>query len=114
MHHLTQIEAIRGVKPILLVFAPSAKSPAYEAQMPLIESSLDALNRLDVLVHVVLNESDSAGGPTGTEIRHRFGIRDDAFHVVVLDRHGREVRRYDAPVDPDAVVEVLSVSPGVE
>lgn len=103
---------------LVLLFAPSKKSPAYEQQMRLLESAEQAaLADRDLLVVRLLHEGQSHAGhqPVRAQdaraLRERFEVAPDAFAVLLLGKDGTEKRRSVAPVQPQALFEQIDAMP---
>ena len=102
---------------LLLVFAPSVKSPPYENQMRLLEGATPELKDRDLRVlHLLLDgESriDDESLPPGSaqQLRARFDVGDEAFAVILIGKDGTEKRRDDAPVQPEALFKQIDAMP---
>lgn len=108
-----RLEDVKGRQPILLLFAPSDRSPAFENQMALLEEEAN-LEAAGVLVARIFSEGDSyVDGdklePSSAEqIRSQYHIEDDTFLIVLIGRDGSEKRRDDAPLQPAVILERIS------
>jgi hypothetical protein len=108
-----RLEEAKGKQPILLLFAPSDRSPAYENQVVLLEEESN-LETAGVLVARIFSEGDSYLDGTKLEpssveqIRSQFQIDDDTFLIVLIGRDGSEKQRDDAPLQPAVILERIS------
>jgi hypothetical protein len=106
-------EAYRGRNALLLVFAPSPKSPAYQSQMDLFQGAEGGFQARSLLLVQLLFEGEShlnehrLHKASAQAVRERYGVASDAFSLVLLDQGGQERRRYDTPVKPEALFEAL-------
>ena len=104
----------RGEAALVLVLAPSERSPAFETQMDLLAEAADDLRRRGVVVARLLFEGVSRVGDrrideaSARALRARYDVGDDDFRLVLLDVDGREVRRDDAPLQPEAILDALT------
>ena len=94
----------------LILFAPSTKSPAFEMQMRLIGDEAEFSKRHGVSVVCILGAGRSRMGKRdlspedARSLRQQFhGPASDQFLAVLCEADGREVRRFDAPVQPEAM-----------
>lgn len=98
---------------LVLVFAPSSKSPPYQEQVRLFEAVRTELESRDIVVAYVLHEGQSVAGgspvdvKTVSTLRDRFGVGPEAFGVVLVGPDGTERKRYTAPVKTDALFEAI-------
>lgn len=112
-----RLDDYRGRQHLLLLFAPSARSPAYEKQLEQFEAHEDAFAERDLLGVVLFYEGQSQAGDhaiaeaDAQALRARFGVAPDAFLVVLLGKDGTEKARYDAPVRAEVVCEILGAMP---
>ncbi len=108
-----RLDDLRGRRPIILVFAPSERSPAFENQVALIQDDGTARRLKAVLVLVLANGTSTADGEridesSADELRTSFGVDEDDFLVVILGADGAERHRDDAPLQPAAIENRLS------
>ena len=102
---------------LLLVFAPSAKSPPYENQMRLLEGAGPELKDRDLKVlHLLLegdNRIDDQALPpdAARQLRARFDVGEEAFILILIGKDGTEKRRDDAPLQPEALFEQIDAMP---
>lgn len=108
-----QPEDFAGRQAVILIFAPSERSPAYESQIGLFLED-DMLRRLDaVIVHVLLQgtcliREDRLDEASAEMLRTAYGVGDNDFLLVLIGRDGTERFRSDAPVQPAVVTERLT------
>ena len=102
---------------LLLVFAPSVRSPAYEKQMQLLEGEAEGFAARDLLLFRVLLEGPSYVGDeplpegAGAALRRRFDLDDDDFAILLVGKDGTEKRRDDAPLQVEAVYRTIDAMP---
>ena len=106
-----RIDDVRGREPVVLIFAPSDRSPAFENQISLLQD--DVSEDLIFVVQVLVEGACYAGKgkldePSARELRQQYAIGDDDFAVVMLDKEGRERYRGDAPVQPEFLHDKIS------
>ena len=106
----------RGRNALLLVFAPSPKSPAYEQQIDLVQGAEAGFRARDLVLVQILLEGESYVNDQRMEqssarrLREQFGVEDESFCVVLLDRDGDERRKTDTPLKAEALFAVLDGS----
>ena len=103
---------------LVLLFAPSTKSPAYEQQMRLFEVADQAeLADRDLLVVHLLSQGQSRAdnqpvrAQDAQTLRTRFDVASDAFAALLIGKDGTEKRRGVAPVQPHALFEQIDAMP---
>ena len=93
-----------GKRGIILIFAPSERAPAYEAQVRLLDEDLEAVETSNVLLVSVLTQGESRIGERriepdeATRLQEALSVEPDEFKIVVLGPDGSIVRRDDAPL----------------
>lgn len=98
------IEANAREHRLMLVFARSERDPSYEEQLRQIESDEQRLEKHRVRLGRILMEGTSRiaenilSEAEAHALRTRFQVAEDAFAAVLVDRDGRAVKRFDAPV----------------
>lgn len=108
-----QIQEAHGIRPVMLLFAPSERSPAYENQMSLLSDD-GMLEELDALLVRIFAEGTSYVGRDRMDdasvetLRTGYQVGDDEFLIVFVDRDGRELHRSDAPVQASVILERFS------
>lgn len=108
-----RLDDARGHRPVILVFAPSERSPAYENQIALLEQD-DVRNRSNAAIVHILNEGTSTvdgsrlDTPSADELRASFGVDPDDFLVVLIGLDGEVRHRDDSPLHTAAIFERLS------
>ena len=102
---------------LLLVFAPSTRSPAYEKQMTLFETATEELAERDLLFVYVLLEGQSRAGDEpisdddAARLRQQFGVGEAQFRLILVGKDGAEKRRDEAPVQPEAIFQEIDAVP---
>ena len=102
---------------LLLVFAPSEKSPPYETQMQLFDPETDGFDDRDLILFRVLDEGESYVGDerlstaAADRLRERFEIAPDDFRVILVGKDGGEKRRDTAPVKTSAIFDEIDAMP---
>lgn len=108
-----RLEDARGRQPIILIFAASDRSPAYENQMALLEKA-PIFDKADALIGSIFAEGESyiqdeKLDPVSVEqLRLEFNVKDDEFLIVLIGQDGVEKRRDDAPLQPAVILERIS------
>ncbi len=87
----------------VLVFAPSASDPRYEAQIASFRDAAEALAERDI---VVLADTDPRSGSA-----LRRGIGDDDASVILVGKDGGVKLRAAAPVDPAVILDLVDGMP---
>jgi len=102
---------------IVLIFAPSERSPAYQQQMKAWEAHQAGWQERDPkLVEVLAVGASRVDGQPMTaaaaaRLRHQFGIDSDAFAVILIGKDGTEKQRERAPVEPTALFRTIDAMP---
>lgn len=110
-----RLEELKGSHPIILLFAPSDRSPAYENQVALLEEE-SGLAQAGVMLARIFTDGDSYLDDRKLEpasvdqLRSQFHIDDDMFLLVLIGRDGAEKMRDDAPLQPAVIFERISDS----
>lgn len=108
-----RLDDVRGRNAVILIFAPSERSPSYENQIALLEEE-DVASRMNATMLIVLNEGASTvdgeriDEPSADELRTSFGVEADEFLVVLIGADGKERHRDDAPLQTAAIMDRLS------
>ncbi len=107
-----QLEQAVGDRPVILLFAPSERSPAYESQIPLLDDA--TLRELHPLLVRVFTDGDSYAGDERIDdasidaLRTSYDVDDDEFLILFIDLDGTELHRSDAPVPSSLIIERFS------
>jgi len=102
---------------LVLIFAPSERSPAYQQQMQAWEAHQTGLQERDLkLVEVLaVGASRVDGQPmtaaSATRLRQQFGIDSDAFAVLLIGKDGTEKQREREPIQPVALFRTIDAMP---
>lgn len=102
---------------IVLIFAPSERSPAYQQQIQQWKAHQEGIQERDLkLVEVLGTEESRADGipinPISAErLRQQFGITIKDFMVILVGKDGTEKQRNQAPVEPTAVFRTIDAMP---
>ena len=102
---------------LVLIFAPSERSPAYQQQMKAWESYQTGWQERDLkLVEVLAVGTSRVDGQLMTatsaaRLRQQFGIDSDAFAVILIGKDGTEKQRERAPVEPTALFRTIDAMP---
>ena len=112
---LNPITTLHGSSRVLLVFAPNDTAEAYTRQLRLLDHhELELTERDTVFVNEVAQQhgpdfvypgESVQAGSAGDKLsaRQRFGLRDDQFAVILLNKNGVEQFRSAIPVSADAL-----------
>ena len=105
-----RLDDTSGSQPVILLFAPSERSPAYENQMALFSDD-DVVRELDAVLVQIFEEGtsyvrgDRLDEASAEELRTTFRVEDNDFLIVFLGKKGKELHRSDAPVQPSVIIE---------
>lgn len=108
-----QLEEATGRQPVILLFAPSERSPAYENQIALLADD-KVIDDLDaVLVRSLAGgtsylRNERLDDASSDALRTAYQVDKDDFLIVFLAVDGSEIHRSDAPVPPSIIVERYS------
>ena len=102
---------------LLLVFAPSVKSPPYQTQIQLFDPEEAGFSDRDLILFRVLDEGESYAGDESLSsadadrLRERFEIAPGDFSVILVGKDGGEKRRDDTPVKTSAIFDEIDAMP---
>ncbi|MFH7026448.1 MAG: DUF4174 domain-containing protein [Heteroscytonema crispum UTEX LB 1556] len=102
---------------VLLVFAPSITSSAYQQQMQLLQDYNSGFADRDlILVQVLAAGNSYANGqpidePSVSLLRDRFNISKEDFRVVLVGKDGGVKRRDATPVQATAIFNEIDAMP---
>ncbi len=102
---------------LVLIFAPSERSPAYQQQMQEWEAHQVGLQERDLkLVEVLAVGASRVDGQPMTaasaeRLRQQFGIDSAAFAVILIGKDGTEKERERAPIEPVALFRTIDAMP---
>lgn len=108
-----QLADYAGRNRLVLIFAPSMRSPTFQSQMELFATAEDGFKARDVELVQLLYEGEShlnehrLDRDSARRLRDQFGIGDDAFVIVLVGKDGQEKRRFTAPVKPEALFDAI-------
>lgn len=106
-----------GEKRLLLIFAPSKKSPSYEEQTDLLQGEEDRFEKRDLLLGDILDQGRSSvadrslSAEEAAALRTRLGLEGGTFCVVLVGKDGTVIRRDDTPLKPEAIYRALDDRP---
>ena len=106
-----------GNAPLVLIFAPSERAPAYEEQIGLIDASREAWDARGVVIATCFWEGACHLGQrklSGDEVhalRDRFDVSKDAFRIVVVGADDTVKLHDGAPLKPQAILDALDAEP---
>lgn len=107
------LDEMPGAGPVVLLFAPSERSPAFENQITLLSED-NIVRALDAVLVKVFAEgssyvrSERLDEASAEELRTSYGVGDDDFLIVFLGTDGKELHRSDAPVQASMIMERFS------
>jgi hypothetical protein len=102
---------------LVLIFAPSERSPAYQQQMKEWEPHQVGLQERDLkLVEVLAVGASRVDGQPITadsakRLRQQFGVDSDAFAVILIGKDGTEKQREQTPIEPTALFRTIDAMP---
>lgn len=105
------ITSYRDNHRVLLVFAPTAKDPAYIEQGRLWQSEKAGFEERQLVVVPVLADAARAGGDTPAALQKKYGVGAGDFAVVLLGKDGHDAYRSAKPVKGASLYEVIDVMP---
>lgn len=108
-----RLEDVKGRHPVILIFAPSERSPAYEAQAGLLQEEKIAERGHAQVAHIFCDgdsylNQEKLDRASAEQLRADFEIGDDDFLIVLIGHDGSEKRRDDAPLQPAVILERIS------
>ena len=102
---------------LLLVFAPSENSPAYQKQMQLFQTQQADFSERDLLLVEILTEGTSrASGKVideadVTKVRSRFQVSPQDFRVILVGKDGTVKRKDSKPVEAKVIFNEIDAMP---
>lgn len=107
---------------LLLVFAPSENSPAYQRQMQLFQGQQAGFKERDLLLVELLTESTTraygqtlddarARSQSVREARSRFHVAPQDFQVILVGKDGTAKRRESNPIQPEVIFNEIDAMP---
>jgi hypothetical protein len=102
---------------LLLVFAPSENSPAYQRQMQLFQGQQAGFKERDLLLVDLLTESTSRvyrQALNDTDVaraRSRFNVAPQDFRVILVGKDGTAKRRESNPIQPEVIFNEIDAMP---
>ena len=108
-----RLEDVRGRQPVILIFAPSETSPAYENQARLLHEEKIAERGGAHVAHIFCDgdsylNQEKLDQSSADQLRADFEVGDDDFLIVLIGHDGVEKRRDDAPLQPAVILERIS------
>lgn len=102
---------------VLLVFAPSEQSPAYQQQQRLWQGQDAEVHDRDLLpIEVLATGTSRANGTaiatdSANALRQQFGIAPTEFAVILVGKDGTEKQRHSTPVEPATIFSTIDAMP---
>ena len=102
---------------VLLIFAPSERSPVYQQQIQQWKAHLEGIRERDLkLVEVLATGESQADGqpitPAAAErLRQQFKVKTQDFLVILVGKDGTEKRRNQTPVEPSVLFRTIDAMP---
>jgi hypothetical protein len=102
---------------LLIVFAPSENSPAYQRQMQLFQGQQAGFKERDLLLVELLTESTSrvyGQAIDDTDVaraRSRFNVAPQDFQVILVGKDGTAKRRESNPIQPEVIFNEIDAMP---
>jgi|GEM_PF-6267580 len=103
------IRDYQGKNRLLLLFSPSPRGPACEAQLQFLEGEEEEFDRRDLLLGTIYVEGTSRIGDRVLDyaeevgLREDFGIDPEETLLVLVDKDGTELMRDDCVVPPERI-----------
>jgi hypothetical protein len=110
---MKSLESYQWKNRLLLVFAPSENSAAYQQQMQLFQGQQAGFNERDLVIYELLDRGGNrANGQSidredAAKIRARFQVSPGEFRVVLVGKDGTSKRRDQSPVSPTVILRKL-------
>ena len=113
---MKSLDAYQWKNRLLLVFAPSKNSSAYQRQMQLFEGQKVAFDDRDLLVVKLLVEGtsyldQSIDEATAAQLRSQFNVGQDEFCVILVGKDGTSKWRDNTPVAPTVIFDQIDAMP---
>lgn len=102
---------------LLLIFAPTPETPAYQEQLDRLQGSEPGLRDRDLLIFTVLGAGTShLGNPNispqaSSNLRSRFDVPQDEFTVILIGKDGTEKRRDLTLVSVESIFSEIDAMP---
>ncbi len=102
---------------LLLVFAPSENSPAYQRQMQLFQGQQAGFKERDLLLVELLTESTSRAyrqtldDADVARARSRFHVAPQDFQVILVGKDGTAKLRESNPIQPEVIFNEIDAMP---
>ncbi len=102
---------------VVLVFAPSERSPAYQQQLQAWQANSAGIQDRDLKLVKVLGtgESQADGQPispaAAARLRQQFDIALEEFAVILVGKDGTEKQRQQAPIDLTELFSTIDAMP---
>ncbi len=102
---------------LLLVFAPSENSPAYQRQMQLFQAQQANFPERDLLLVEILTEGASRvlgkalDEADVAKVRSRFHVSPQDFRVILVGKDGTAKRSDSNPVEPKVIFDEIDAMP---
>ncbi len=114
---MKSLESYQWKNRLLLVFAPSENSAAYQQQMQLFQGQQAGFNERDLVIYELLDRGgnranvQSIDREDAAKIRDRFQVSPGEFRVVLVGKDGTSKRRDQSPVSPTVIFKEIDVMP---
>jgi hypothetical protein len=119
------LDAYQWQNRLLLIFAVSEQTPAYQTQIQQLEEQAKAVRDRDLMLvpvlttHRVSAGSSSADGASANrmreialdKLRQRFSIGSEEFTIILIGKDGTEKRREHTPIDPSELFSQIDAMP---
>lgn len=102
---------------IVLIFAPSERSPVYQQQMQAWQTASAGIRDRDLKLVEVLGTGESRAegqiitATSANRLRQQFGIAPEDFVVILVGKDGTEKQREQAPIAPAMLFHTLDAMP---
>jgi hypothetical protein len=114
------LAAYKGKQWLLLIFAPDEADAAYREQQKLLDSEEAACDDRNLVIAKLFanGESNFAGTQTASslpsELRTLFGIAEDEFAVLLLDKEGTLKLHHREVTPPAQLFDVIDRTPELQ
>lgn len=106
------LSAYRDKNRVLLVFAPSEKTAAYQAQMKLWHEEKSGFeDRQLVVLHLLADHKPSSADESAAALAKRFDVDPQSFAVILIGKDGHGAYRSKEPVTADALYSRIDAMP---
>jgi Domain of unknown function (DUF4174) len=106
----------QGQHRVVLIFAPSERSPAYQQQLQAWQVDIGGIRDRDLKLVEVIGSAGRADGQPLTpavaeQLRQRFEVSAEEFVIILIGKDGTEKQRSQTPIDLATLFGTIDVMP---